>query len=92
MPKIYQRFDLDKDAAMDISGADLAQAGTTLREELTAKGYHFLSSNTDLNGVPESVILGGDLGMAHKEDFYRVAQRLRLPYHSGLFYTGCIWI
>ena len=92
MPQIFQSFDLDLEAMTKLSGEDLSrlnlpQAGKTLRLELAQKGYDVLESNDSFGGVAHGVIVGGDIRMKHKQDFYELAQRLGLIYRSGAYYT-----
>lgn len=92
MPEIFQRFDLDLEAMAEVGAAELQklnlpQAGKTLVQELLQKGYTVLESNGVYNGVPEGVIVGGEIGKNHKGDFYELAERLGLQYLSGAYYT-----
>lgn len=92
MPQIFQSFDLDLESMTELdrkelSRLNLPQAGRTLRQELAQKGYVVLESNDSLSGVARSVIVGGDIRMDHKQDFYELAQRLGLKYRSGAYYT-----
>ncbi len=92
MPQIFQSFDLDLEAMTKLSREDLSrlnlpQAGRTLREELSRKGYVVLESNDSFSGVAHGVIVGGDIRKGHKQDFYELAQRLGLMYRSGACYT-----
>jgi len=62
-------------------------AGPTLVDGLLMKGYAVLGSNDFLGSASLSIILGGEIGMHHKEDFYELAGNLGLEYRSGPFYT-----
>lgn len=89
--KIFQRFDLDASymtrlVAMKPEGT-FDDAGKTLGDELRKKGYLVLISNGVHYGVPGSIIVGGELGMNIKGDFWEIAGRWKLPFSSGPFYT-----
>ncbi len=91
-PKIFQRFNLDLEGMTQLGreellSLNLPQAGRTLRQELAQIGYTVLESSDSLSGVPVSVIVGGEFGMQHKDDFYKLAERLGLRYSSGEYYT-----
>lgn len=62
------------------------ESGRTIRKELSKRGYEVLFSNVSYCGVPESIIVGGEHGKMHKDDFYRVAGKLGLFFKSGDFY------
>ncbi len=90
--KIFQTFDLNLEAMTKLGQEEsarlnLPQAGRTLRQELSKKGYIVLESSQSLSGVPVSVIVGGDIRNDHKRDFYELAQRLGLKYGSGEYYV-----
>ncbi|HLC76901.1 MAG TPA: hypothetical protein VJH04_01715 [archaeon] len=92
MPIIFQKFDLNVDEMDRLFheeqlGLD-PQAGNTLRNGLLDKGYEVLESNESYSGIPKSIIVGGDYGRSHKEDFYRLAEGLGLRFVSGEFYTN----
>lgn len=92
MQQIYQRFDLDLEAMTNLGQERLKelrlpQAGTTLCHELMQKGYEVLESNESFSGVPQSVIVGGNIRSSLKPDFYELAAGLGLIYGSGPFYT-----
>lgn len=96
-PEVFQRFDLNLEAMINIEKEEakklnLPGAGKTLRKELLSKGYSVLESNSSYCGVPESIIVSGEFGMNHKEDFYNIASSLGLNFSSGPYYTGKISI
>lgn len=91
MLKVFQRFDLDEGSLdrLDTEGIkrlELPQAGKTLREELLRLGYDVLESNGFYRGVPRSIIVGGDIEMDHKVDFYALIERLKLPFKTEICY------
>jgi len=95
MPKIFQKFDLVREQMEKLKREDrirlhlpnIYEAGKTLKEELSNKGYDVLISNVSYGGVPESIILGGEFGKNHKDDFYSLAEKLGLFFRSGYFYV-----
>ncbi len=92
MPKIFQLFDLDLEEMTKLSDEDrkrlnLPRAGKILRQDLLKKGYEVLESNVSYCGIAERIIVGGEFGMKHKDDFYTLAAKLGLSFKSGDFYT-----
>ena len=85
-------FDLDLEGMTKLSDEDrkklnLPKAGKTLRQDLLKKGYEVLESNVEYCGVAKSIIVGGELGMKHKDDFYTLAAKLGLSFKSGYVYV-----
>ncbi len=95
MQKIYQRFDLDLEkinnlCREELLNLNLYQAGKTIRQDLIEKGYVVLESDKCFSGTPESIIIGGEIGKNHKEDFYKLTKSLGLQsiyYMSETCYT-----
>lgn len=91
MPKIFQRFDLVKEKMEEFIREERAssnpstqlESGRAIRKELSKRGYDVLFSNVSYCGVPESIIMGGEFGKMHKDDFYSVAGKLGLFFKSG---------
>ncbi|MDP3026835.1 MAG: hypothetical protein Q8N63_03940 [Nanoarchaeota archaeon] len=67
---------------------DLPDATNTLKQALLDKGYEFLESNDVYCGLHGSIIIGREVGKKHKDDFYELANKFNLPYHSGNCYFG----
>lgn len=95
MPKIFQQFDLnleamteefDKLSPEEKAKINLPEAAKTLRKEMLRKGYSVLESQTMYGGIPQTIIVGGEHGMGHKEDFYNLTERLGLKFKSGDYY------
>ena len=97
MSEIYQEFKLDtEEMRRKLSKLNEAErrnwnptkARKTLVEKLTEKGFTVLGSNASYCGIPESILVGGQLEMGHKEEFYKLSRELGLAFSSGVFYTN----
>ena len=64
----------------------MPQAWRILKQGLLYKGYRVLESNDAYYGVPISIIIGSKIDKNHKQDFYGLADELRLPFKSEAFY------
>lgn len=95
---LYQRFDLDLEKTLSVSEEPKVRKkqGRFRRvviRKLTQKGYHYMESNAMVLGLPSSILLG--LNSSHlsreqsggKSDFYEIANRFKVSYKSGPFYT-----
>ncbi len=84
-PIIFQKFDLDLEEMAEMQTPE-SGAARTLMKDLAGKGYVVLESSDWISGAPESVILGGEVGKGHKNDFYEAAEKVGLRYRSGMAY------
>ena len=84
----YQVFDLVPDERL---AEPNPQAWEDLSERLIKKGYDVLKSETTINGVPSSVMVGevrpDSARNSLKEDFYDIAEEAGLRFRSGTAYT-----
>lgn len=70
-----------------LSKVKLSQAREELVKELARKNYIVLESNESYDGIPKTIILGGEIGRNHKADFHELAERLGLQFMSGEYYV-----
>lgn len=93
MPKIYQIFDLDKDAMEkltdeELENIDFATRGKELLERLENDGYKVLILDTQYRDIPESIIVSAEIGVdIIKSDFSDIANDLGLLFKYGPIYT-----
>ncbi|MEA3229473.1 MAG: hypothetical protein U9P44_01035 [archaeon] len=90
---LYQTFNLrlpgeseiDEPGETDLNSLNL-QTMQMLIDKLRNKGYEILKSDDLYSGVPESIIIGGELNMNLKDAFFSIAEKLGLKYRSEYFY------
>ena len=93
--KMYQQFHLDKEWAdkersktgrspesLTVASADRLLSG------VAQMGYEVLQGSEALNGVPTTVIIGGESRRNPKDDFYRLAEELGLRFRSGDYFRS----
>jgi len=88
---IYQMFELDEAATEELSKSRKIQlspeVGRTLIEELARKGYEvFDSVDSYYNGIPRSIIVGGDSELPIRHAVIATADRFGLKFNSGYVY------
>jgi len=94
MEKIFQRFSLNVEKLEKLASenpkfnSSVLNAGNSIREELSAKGYDVLFSGDFYGTVPLFVIIGKDIkDRTHKADFGEAVGKFMLPYKSEEFYV-----
>ena len=92
MPKIFQSFKLDLETIAKLAREltpeqlkelSLPQKRETLVREMLKKGYDVLTGSHNYCGLPETILIGGEIGMNHKQDFYELARKLGLTQFSS---------
>ena len=87
MEKIFQRFDLEEIIEKNEEKRGSIKTRKILFSSLLEKEYTILEGNSSYNSIPKSIIIGGNIGMPIKNDFYTLAKKLGLKFSSREFYT-----
>ncbi|PIN89343.1 hypothetical protein COU60_04290 [Candidatus Pacearchaeota archaeon CG10_big_fil_rev_8_21_14_0_10_34_76] len=88
MKGMYQRFDIDQERFRGgkLGPEDRKRLVNPLRE----KGYQVLEGLTTIGSIPTEIIVGAPENKLPtiKEDFYRLAREIDVPFTSGSVYIG----
>jgi len=90
MSKVFERFDLDLERIMsssEIKSKVIPQKRELLRQDIYKKKHILLEGENQFNGIPKTIIVGGDYGSGIKEDVDGILLKLGLPYkHIELYF------